>query len=167
MKLLIFISLSLIICLILNTKVLYFNIFTYSLPSGIYLKVNKSPAIGEYAASCLTQEIANYGLARGYLGKGDCSTGIAPVMKIIEGLPDSWYVNKNREFRVEVNTQQQYILRSLDSQNRPLKIFYNSNSGTAKMGNYVLLSDHVPNSWDSRYWGPVPISFILEPLITW
>jgi len=32
------------------------------------------------------------------------------------------------------------------------------------LGKYILLSDFAKNSWDSRYWGPVGIQFLLKPL---
>ena len=166
MKMSILIVFSLVVCLILNTRILYFNIISHSLPPGIYIKTNAPPKIGEYAASCLTQEIADYGLSHRYLMQGGCSTGIVPVMKIIKGVPGSWYSNKDGVFKIKP-AQQEYLLKSVDSKNRPLKIFYSASSSFVNKGNYLLLSTYVPNSWDSRYWGPVPINFVLEPLITW
>ena len=31
-------------------------------------------------------------------------------------------------------------------------------------GEYILLSDFAKNSWDSRYWGPVGVEFLVKPL---
>ena len=166
MKTRLILAIILIFALIDQSKHFYLNIYTHSLPSGIYYRIDKSPNIGDYAASCLTPEIAEYGLKRGYLGRGDCSTGIIPIMKVIKGVPGTHFSFKNKIFKVEA-VNQKYILKDVDSIGRPLKKFYNTDMGFVKKQNYILLSNYVPNSWDSRYWGAVPIEFILKPLITW
>ena len=74
--------------IILNfTHIVYFNIFTHSLPYGIYMKINGTPQRGDYAASCLTPEIAQYGIDRRYLAQGNCDTGTVRVLKMIKGFP--------------------------------------------------------------------------------
>jgi len=63
--------------------IFYFNIFTHSLPYGIYMKVEGSPQRQEYAATCLTYPIAWYGIDRGYLAQGNCDTGTVLVLLAI------------------------------------------------------------------------------------
>ena len=77
------------------SQIVYFNIFTHSLPYGIYMKINGSPQREDYAASCLSQEIAQYGIARRYLAQGNCDTGTVRVLKMIKGLPGDHYAVKN------------------------------------------------------------------------
>ena len=56
--------------LIVNyTHLLFFNIFTHSLPYGIYIRKAGEPHRGDYAVSCLTKEAAAYGIKRGYLAQ--------------------------------------------------------------------------------------------------
>jgi conjugative transfer signal peptidase TraF len=148
--------------IILNfTHIVYFNIFTHSLPYGIYMKINGTPQRGDYAASCLTQEIAQYGIDRRYLAPGNCDTGTVRVLKMIKGLPGDYFVVKNGF--LELN-EYSYPIIGKDSSGRTLKVFYKQKEGVLDKGKYILLSDFVKNSWDSRYWGPVSIQFLLKPL---
>jgi conjugative transfer signal peptidase TraF len=148
--------------IILNsTRIIYFNIFTHSLPYGIYLRIKGSPKISDFAASCLTPEIAQYGITRRYLAHGICNTGTVLVLKIIKGVPGDNFLVKNGF--LELNGHSYYIMNK-DSSKRPLKVFYQQKEGVLSKGKYILLSDFAKNSWDSRYWGPVSIQFLLKPL---
>jgi conjugative transfer signal peptidase TraF len=148
--------------LVLNlTHIFYFNIFTHSVPSGIYMKMKGDPQRGSFAASCLTSEIAKYGIARSYLAQGECDTGTVLVLKMIEGLPGDHFLVKNKF--LEINGYSYHIM-DYDSSGRKLKAFYGPKEGILEKGKYLLLSDFVKNSWDSRYWGPVSIQFLLKPL---
>jgi len=157
------ILLALSALIVLNlTHLFYFNIFTHSLPYGIYMRIGGVPQRGDYAASCLTPEIARYGMVRGYLAEGICSTGSVPVLKIIEGLPgDHFWVKDNF---LELNGRSYSIMEN-DSSLRPLRSFYiRKDAVLLEKDRYMLISDFNKNSWDSRYWGPVGIQFLLKPL---
>ncbi len=148
--------------IVLNfTHLIYFNLFTHSLPYGIYMKVEGVPQRGDYAASCLTPQMARYGIARGYLVQGNCPTGSVLVLKKIKGLPGD-------HFRVRRNFLElkgaSYRIMNEDSLLRPLKIFYAPDDNILGKDRYMLISDFKSNSWDSRYWGPVSIQFLLKPL---
>ena len=148
--------------IILNlTHTIYFNIFTHSLPYGVYIRIEGSPQNGDYAATCLTQEIAQYGIARGYLAQGNCATGTVLVLKRIKGLPGDHFIVQNGS--LELNGYS-YRIMDKDSSGRALRIFYDQKKGVLDKGEYILLSDFVKNSWDSRYWGPTRIQFLLKPL---
>ena len=110
MKWLLLVLLVLVTCNF--THIIYFNIFTHSLPYGIYMKVKGTPQRGDYAASCLTAEIAGYGMDRSYLAQGNCATGTVMVLKIIKGLPGNRFVVKNGS--LELNGTQ-YPIRDKDS----------------------------------------------------
>ena len=148
--------------IILNfSHIIYFNVFTHSLPYGIYIKIQGEPQRGDYAASCLTREIARYGIARHYLAPGNCDTGTVRVLKMIKGLPGDHFIVKNGF--LELNGHSYHIMDS-DSSARALEGFYKQKEGVLDKGEYILLSDFADNSWDSRYWGPVSIEFLLKPL---
>ena len=125
------------------------------------MKMKGDPRRGQYAASCLTKEIAQYGIARSYLAQGSCDTGTVLVLKIIKGLPGDHFTLRNRFF--EINGHLYYIMGQ-DSSGRTLRTFYKQKDGVLDKDKYILLSDYVKNSWDSRYWGPVSIQFLLKPL---
>jgi len=148
--------------IILNfTHVVYFNIFTHSLPYGVYVKTRGIPQIDNYAASCLTSPIVKYGINRGYIASGDCATGSVLVLKLIKGVPGNLFKVKNGF--LELNGFSYYIMDK-DSAGRRLDVFYKKKEAVLEKGQYILLSNFVPNSWDSRYWGPVSIQFLLKPL---
>jgi conjugative transfer signal peptidase TraF len=141
--------------------IIYFNIYSHSLPYGIYMRIGDHPQKGNFAATCLTPEIARYGIARRYLELGQCDNGSVFVIKIIKGIPGDFFAVKNGFLRL--NGEQYYIMNT-DSSGRSLKMFYHQKQGIINKGKYILLSDFVPNSWDSRYWGQVDIQFLLKPL---
>jgi len=140
---------------------LFFNFFTHSLPHGIYLRTGGAPKIGDYAVSCLTPEIARYGIERGYLVPGNCKTGSVPVLKIIKGMPGDNFMIKNGYFALNGI---EYPIADHDSTGRPLKAFYAGSGGVLEENKYLLISTFVKNSWDGRYWGGVAIKYIVKPL---
>ena len=142
------------------TRIFYFNVFTHSLPFGVYMKIKSPPFIGEYASSCLTDEIARYGIQRQYLEQGGCKTGAVQVLKIIKGIPGDHFVIKNGFLTLNGSS---YRIMDRDSSGRRLGSFYRRKEGIIDKDKYLLLSNFVRNSWDSRYWGPVGIQFLLKP----
>jgi conjugative transfer signal peptidase TraF len=143
----------------------YFNVFSSSMPRGIYKRVNEEPKTGSIAATCLTVEMARYGLERGYLTKGKCTTGIQPVLKkIIAGYKDTVVIHNSI---VTVNGRELtgFEILETDSKGRDVELFYEGEQHLKK-DEYWLMSDHKRKSWDSRYWGPVSIVYTLEPVWT-
>jgi conjugative transfer signal peptidase TraF len=148
--------------IILNyDQIFYFNLFTHSSPFGVYIKIKDSPKRGEYASSCLTDEIARYGIQRHYLEQGSCKTGTVQVLKIIKGLPGDHFIVKNGFLRLNGLS---YQIMNKDSSGRGLSLFYKEKNGIIDKNKYMLLSNFVKNSWDCRYWGPVSIQILLKPL---
>lgn len=143
------------------SHLLFFNFYTHSLPHGIYVRSIGAPKIGDYAVTCLTDEIARYGIGRGYLVAGNCETGSVAVMKIIKGVPGDYFTIKNGHFELKGI---EYPILDRDSQGRPLKPFYKANRVVLDKDKYLLLSTYAKNSWDGRYWGPVPIKYLVKPL---
>mgnify|MGYP001602923101 CR=1 FL=1 len=140
----------------------YFNIFTRSLPTGIYLRKEGDARRGEYALTCLPREVAAYGLERGYLAPGPCPAGNVPVGKIIRGVPGDRYVIADGILLIN---NEKYPLERTDTRGRDLKLFYPGGEYVVNPGEYLLLSDYAVHSWDSRYWGPVSVEFLLQPWV--
>lgn len=144
---------------------IYFNVLSSSMPRGIYKRVEEEPRTGSIAATCLTEELARYGLERGYLTKGRCPTGIQPVLKkIFAGYKDTVAIHN---YTVTVNGRELsgFEILETDSQGRDVELFY-AGEQHLKKDEYWLMSDHKRNSWDSRYWGPVSTIYTLEPVWT-
>ena len=142
---------------------------TESLPRGVYRTITEEPRRGSIVVVCLPLEAAELARERGYLGPGSCPGGVRGLGKIV--LATGGDVVAHREKGIAVN--QKPILSSrtltLDSRQRALPHY--------PWGEYVLgsrefwlFSPYRPNSYDSRYFGPVSASHVvavLRPVWTW
>ena len=138
-------------------------------PAGVYRVVAHGIERGELVAACLPIPIAREGLARGYLRTGACAGNAEPVGKIVGALPgDSveiepgWVaVNGARFARSKVATH--------DSAHRPLPhVAWGSHRVAA--GQVWLFGFNDRRSWDSRYFGPIPLANVsgeIRPVVTW
>ncbi|WP_409565955.1 conjugative transfer signal peptidase TraF [Rhizobium leguminosarum] len=93
--------------------------------------------------------------ARGYLRSGFCPGGVAPLIKTVIAV-----AGQNAEIGASVSVDGRVVVSSSltlrDGKGRPLSPFP---SGIVPPG-YVFLHSAFPGSYDSRYFGPVPISGI-------
>lgn len=141
---------------------------TASLPRGLYwFSPGARPLPGRLAVFCPPEPAEAVGLARGYLLRGKaCPAGSLPLQKVaIAGAGH----------RLELTTTGLFLDDRLlsappptrDSQGRDIVPLY---------GSYLLavgewwMSTSSPNSWDSRYYGPVHERSVLgrsRPLLTW
>lgn len=153
-----------LVFIILTLNGYYLNYLSDSLPRGIYKKINKQPEVGDYVASCLTNEIADYGLKRGYLTTGNCDTGMMPLMKRIVAKSGQKVEILNNQLLIDDQIMKDHPLFSYDSHGRELKLFYDDKI-TIPTNKYFIMSAYKQNSWDSRYFGAVEISFVLKPII--
>jgi conjugative transfer signal peptidase TraF len=127
--------------------------------------VDENPKTGSFAATCLTEELACYGLERGYLMKGKCPTGIQPVLKkVYAGVKDAVTI-KNGRVAVNGHELDGFDILETDSQGRVIAVFY-KDKVILKKDEFWLMSDHKKNSWDSRYWGPVTTEYTFIPVWT-
>jgi len=139
-------------------------------PPGIYRMVNRSISRGDLVLDCLPPALARFAQARGYLARGHgCGDGIEPVGKRVGALPGDT-VEVTRDY-IAINGRrvENSATVSRDSRGRSLT--------HVTPGRYTVRPDHVwlfgttdARSWDSRYFGPVPIGSVraqLEPLVTW
>jgi len=139
-------------------------------PAGIYRLVRGlSIKHGELVGACLPASIAQEGLTRGYLQKGDCPGGAEPVAKIVGALPGD--VLEVRPGLVSVDGQvfADSAAAARDSIGRPLPHVPWGRRQVAP-GEVWLFGLHNVRSWDARYFGPVPLSGIrgvLKPILTW
>ena len=123
--------------------------------------------VGMLVSACLPPRVARSALERGYLPEGPCPSGIAPVGKVIAALPRD---------TVDVTDSGSYVNGKLLPESAP---FLSDSRGRAMprvrgrfilpVGTAWLYSGHSPQSFDSRYYGPVPLSGVrgqLFPLLT-
>src|SRR4030095_10524142 len=125
-----------------------------SAPRGLYRMVAGSRTRGVWVAACVSPQSAALARTRGYLGPGSCTGGVQPVLKpviavagdVVEIAPEAVTVNGQRLAGSST--------AATDSLGRELR--------HVAWGRYVvgadelwLVSTRVPNSWDSRYLGPI------------
>src|SRR5579875_2370684 len=138
-------------------------------PAGVYRIIGREVRRGGLVAACLPLGVAKLGLARGYLQAGDCPGDAEPVDKVIGALagdlldigPDSVSVNGVRFPGSKT--------ASRDSAGRPLAHVAWGKRRVAP-GEVWLFGFNDRRSWDSRYFGPVPLAAIrgeLRPVVTW
>jgi conjugative transfer signal peptidase TraF len=141
-----------------------------SAPAGIYRLVTcASAGRGALVAACLPQPIASEGLTRGYLGRGDCPAGAEPVAKVIGALPGDVVAVEPGWVAVNGARLQDSRTAARDSAGKPLA---HVPWGVRRVstGEVWLFGFNDPRSWDSRYFGPVPLTTIrgaLQPVVTW
>ncbi len=133
---------------------------TNSEPPGLWRTAGAAlPAtLGEYVAACpLKSGVVALAAKRGYIAPGDCPTGLMPLLKQIAAVPGDTV--RVTEAGISVNGRPLPHTAPLasDSQGRPLPHvppgIYQVEPGTV-----WLLSTYNARSFDSRYFGPVPVA---------
>lgn len=138
-------------------------------PAGVYRVVGHELKHGELVAACLPIAAAQEGLTRGYLRTGGCVGNAEPVDKIVAALAGDivdvepgWVAVNGVRF---ANSE----TASHDSAGRPLEHVAWGKRRVAD-GQVWLFGFNDRRSWDSRYFGPIPIANIrgaLKPVVTW
>lgn len=132
---------------------------TPSEPLGLWriVPVNRPVAVNDLVFICPpeTAEMVK-ARARGYLRSGSCPGGVAPLIKTVIAV-----AGQHVEIGVSVSVDGREVSSSSlalrDGKGGPLTPFP---SGIVPPG-HVFLHSAFPGSYDSRYFGPVPISGIL------
>ncbi len=96
---------------------------------------------------------------RGYLSKGRCSSGLEPLLKPIAAIPGDQIEITPAGVLVNGVLLQNSAPLSADGQGRPmLQIPFGK--FTAGPEQFWLIATRTPRSFDSRYFGPVPVTAI-------
>ncbi|KRA65255.1 conjugative transfer signal peptidase TraF [Rhizobium sp. Root651] len=132
---------------------------TPSEPLGLWriIPLHRPAAVDDLLFICPPETAAmRAARARGYLRSGSCPGGVAPLIKTVIAV-----AGQHIEIGVSVSVDGWGVSSSSlalrDGKGRPLTPFP---SGIVPPG-YVFLHSTFPGSYDSRYFGPVPISGIL------
>lgn len=143
---------------------------TPSLPEGLYLTsaLDGVPRRGMIVEACLVPTVSAFAQARGYVGHGSCEDGSMPLLKPVVAVPGD--VVEVAADGVQVNgvvVVPPAVIN--DGAGRPLRPIP---PGTYRVGRgeVWLLSDYNRYSFDSRYFGAVPVAQLrgkAKPLLTW
>ena len=136
---------------------------TESLPRGVYRTIREAPRRGSIVVVCLPLDAAELARERGYLGPGSCPGGVRGLGKIV--LATAGDVVAHREEGISVNREPIANSRTLerDSRHRALP-HYPWGDYVLKAREFWLFSPYRPNSYDSRYFGPVHASQVVSVL---
>jgi conjugative transfer signal peptidase TraF len=139
-------------------------------PAGVYRLASDAPLNrGALVAACLPISMAQQGLARGYLGKGDCPGGVEPVAKLAAALPGDVLQVERGWVAVNGDRLPRSQVAARDSAGRTLP-HVPWGRRTVAPDEVWLFGFHDPKSWDGRYFGPVPtasVCGVLKPVVTW
>lgn len=130
-----------------------------SMPLGLWRTSALSGLVnrGEAVTACLPEQVARLAMQRQYIGSGDCPDGSTPLVKTVAAIAGD--VVRITRHGVAVNGEP--IPRSAplarDEAGRPLHAMPPGLYGVAP-GTVWLLSGHDPRSFDSRYYGPIPLA---------
>ena len=130
-----------------------------SLPSGVYLPASGAVRRGDIAEACLPAAIAAYARKHELLWAGDCPTGQAPVLKIVAAVAGD-EVNVAAD-GIRVN-HRLFPMSAILATDDGLRVRVGSSRVAA--GCVWLLGWH-PRSWDSRFFGPIPVSALRGRMI--
>ncbi len=138
-------------------------------PAGVYRIIGREVRRGGLVAACLPLGVAKLGLARGYLQAGDCPGDAEPVDKVIGALAGDLLDIEPGSVSVNGVRFPDSATASRDSAGRPLAHVAWGERRVAA-GQVWLFGFNDRRSWDSRYFGPVPLAAIrgeLRPVVTW
>lgn len=132
---------------------------TPSLPIGLYLETEALLTPGTLVTLCPPREAAALARHRGYLRDGACPGGVQPLGKRILAVASDTVEIGHNGVRVNGRAIAGSAIHERDSQGFPLP--------TMPFGRHVIgrdslfvFSAHHPRSFDSRYFGPVPVGSV-------
>ena len=137
-----------------------------SLPLGLYraTRDNRAPLI-EF---CPLDPYGRFAAGRGYRSIGNCPDGAGPLMKPVVASEGDIVDVSNRGIAVNGVLISNTAPKTKDSQGRPMKPWPDGKSRVPR-GFVWVASSYNAWSFDSRYFGPIPIGIIrtrLTPFLT-
>ena len=144
---------------------LRFN-FTSSMAVGIYRLVplpKNGVRRGMLVAACAPPDAAELGRRRGYLASGPCAFGTESLLKVVVAAAGDEVALSGAGLAVNRCLLANSQPLSHDAAGRRLSSLSHEHFALPQ-GRFWLYADNV-RSWDSRYWGPVPLADILAKVV--
>ena len=127
-----------------------------SMPVGLYLRTPDPIQRGTIVDGCLPEPIARVGRERGYIGGGACPDGSEPVAKTVAATAGDRVELRKGLVAVNGVAIPNSATERTDREGRELPQ-YPRGVYTVAPGELWLLSTLNAHSWDSRYYGPIPV----------
>jgi len=141
---------------------------TASIPAGIYGRKDVQPTRGAFVVVCLPARVAALGRERGYVQAGQCPGRAEPVGKRLVALGGDRVGSGSGGITIEGCHLPDSEPLERDSSGR-LMAWVERDELPLQPAEVWLMGDD-RRSWDSRYYGPVPVESVVavvEPLWTW
>lgn len=133
---------------------------TGSLPGTVYVRVKREPKVGDVVAVCLPEDLARFALERDYIARGRrCPGGASPLLKRIAALSGADVRYDGERLVVDGVAQPESAIRQEDSRGRAMPVI-RAPRYVVGAGEVLLVNPHAL-SFDSRYFGAVPIASLL------
>lgn len=134
---------------------------TPSMPLGFYRELPGKPIKrGDTVAACLPAKLEKLGLARGYLTRGSCPGGSAPVLKEVIGVPGDVVIQYADRVCVNQRCYPAPIL-ARDQQGRVIPHLAYRQPIKLKDAYWLYGSADPVYSWDSRYFGSISAGLLV------
>lgn len=130
---------------------------TASAPPGLYLLTYRPLTRDAWVVACLPPQAGRFGRHRGYLSPGRCPGRASEVLKRVAALPGDQVHVDPAGLTVNGRPLPGTARLSLDRRGRPVPAV-EAGPRTVPPGTVWLYSAHSPRSWDSRYYGGVPLA---------
>ncbi len=138
-----------------------------SIPPGLYIARGTGTGglvrRGTLVAACLPIVVAGWGRARGYLHRGSCAGGAAPVGKPVFAIGGDTITIGSSGLELDGDPVARTQPLRQDSHGRYLPRVPDGRY-VVQPGEVWLVSTYSLRSWDSRYFGPVSASAIVSTL---
>ena len=134
---------------------------TSSLPLGIYV-ITSDPA-APLVEFCPEGDFSALSSSRGYRPPGACPDGAAPLLKPVIANSGDTVTVANEGIRVNGRLLRNTAPQRVDTAGRPLRAWPLGVYTVAPATLWVASTYH-PNSFDSRYFGPIPVRLIRHRL---
>ena len=134
-----------------------------SLPIGLYRVVAPSLTRGSLVLACLPRSVARLARERGYVHRGSCPGGDAPIGKRVLALAGDTVEVSAPGITVDGSLVPGSAPLTRDSHGQILPHLRPARS-VVRSGRVWLFSNHSPSSFDSRYFGAVDASAVVGGL---
>ena len=141
-----------------------------SIPLGIYRTTTTPLAVGSYVLLCPeNKEPFITAQKRDYIGTGYCPGGLGYMFKRVAALPNDIITTTANGMYINGKLYPDSKPFHHDALNRVLPIWH-AHQTRLKAGEVVLMTQGDKNSFDARYFGPLPqqqIVSVVRPVLTW
>jgi conjugative transfer signal peptidase TraF len=135
-----------------------------SMPIGVYRVSSEAAVRGAVVLACLPADVAVFARSRGYVPSGRCPGAAAPIGKVVLAMAGDSVEVTGEGFLVNGRPVRDTKPLAVDGTGRSLPRFPDG-AYVVGQDDVWLYSPYSKRSFDSRYFGPLPSSCILNRVL--